>query len=42
MRSRDVMRVFDAVPVGTKVEIVTTPLNRVMHAATQDERPAAS
>lgn len=42
MRSRDVMRVFDAVPVGTKVEIVTTPLSRVMHAATQDQRPAAS
>jgi hypothetical protein len=30
MRSRDVMRVFDAVPVGTKVEIVNTTLGRAM------------
>jgi len=30
MRSRDVVRVFDAVPVGTKIEIVNAPLRRAM------------
>jgi len=41
MRSRDVMRVFDAIPVGTKVEIVTTSLNRVVReAAHEKESPA--
>ena len=42
MRSRDVMRVFDAVPVGTKVKIVTTTLSRVVREATQGRGPAAS
>ena len=30
MRSRDVVKVFEAVPVGTKVEIVNAPLSRAM------------
>ena len=30
MRSRDVVRVFDAAPVGTKIEIVNEPLHRAM------------
>jgi lipoprotein-anchoring transpeptidase ErfK/SrfK len=30
MRSKDVVRVFDAVPVGTKIAIVTTSINRGM------------
>lgn len=30
MRSRDVVQVFNAVPVGTKIEIVNTPLRRAM------------
>jgi len=30
MRSRDVVRVFDAVPVGTKIEIMNTPLRRAL------------
>ena len=33
MRSRDVVRVFDAVPVGTRVEIVNTRMRRVLPAA---------
>jgi lipoprotein-anchoring transpeptidase ErfK/SrfK len=40
MRSRDVMRVFDAVPVGTKVEIVTTSLNRVVREAAHEKEAA--
>ena len=30
MRSRDVVRVFDAVPVGTRIEILNMPLRRVL------------
>lgn len=30
MRSRDVVRVFDAAPVGTKIEIVNTSLRRAL------------
>lgn len=30
MRSRDVVRVFNAVPVGTKIEIVNEPLRRAL------------
>jgi lipoprotein-anchoring transpeptidase ErfK/SrfK len=30
MRSRDVVRVFNTVPVGTKIEIVNAPLRRAM------------
>ena len=30
MRSRDVVRVFDAAPVGTKIEIVNEPLRRAL------------
>ena len=30
MRSRDVVRVFDATPVGTRIEIVTTSINRAL------------
>ncbi len=30
MRSRDVVRVFDAVPVGTKIEIVNTSLRQAL------------
>lgn len=30
MRSRDVVRVFDSVPVGTKIEIVNAPLRRAL------------
>ncbi len=30
MRSRDVVRVFDAVPVGTKIQIVNLPLRRAL------------
>jgi lipoprotein-anchoring transpeptidase ErfK/SrfK len=30
MRSRDVIRVFDAVPVGTRVEIVNAPISRAL------------
>jgi hypothetical protein len=30
MRSRDVVRVFDAAPVGTRIEIVNAPLRRAL------------
>lgn len=30
MRSRDVVQIFNAVPVGTKIEIVNTPLRRAL------------
>ncbi len=30
MRSKDVVRVFDTVPVGTKIEIVNTPLRKAL------------
>ncbi|MEO6739818.1 MAG: L,D-transpeptidase [Chthoniobacteraceae bacterium] len=30
MRSRDVMRLFDAVPVGTKIDVVNAPLRRAL------------
>jgi lipoprotein-anchoring transpeptidase ErfK/SrfK len=40
MRSRDVMRVFDAVPVGTKVEIVNTSLNRVVRETAHEKELA--
>jgi lipoprotein-anchoring transpeptidase ErfK/SrfK len=30
MKSKDVVRVFDSVPVGTKIEIVNTPLRQAM------------
>ncbi len=30
MRSRDVVKVFDVVPVGTKIEIVNSPLRQAM------------
>lgn len=30
MRSRDIVQVFDAVPVGTKIEIVDVPLRRAL------------
>lgn len=30
MRSKDVVRVFDAVPVGTKIEIVNAPLRKAL------------
>jgi hypothetical protein len=35
MKSRDVVRVFDAVPVGTKVEIVNVPLSRALNEVAQ-------
>ena len=41
MRSRDVMRLFEAVPVGAKVEIVNTSLSRMMRELTGDRRVAA-
>ena len=31
MRSKDIVRVFDRVPVGTKVEIVNFSLSRALH-----------
>ena len=31
MRSRDIVRVFNSVPVGTKVEIVNTSVSRALH-----------
>ena len=33
MRSRDIVRLFDSVPVGARVEIVTTRLHRALPAA---------
>jgi len=33
MRSRDVVRLFDAVPVGTRIEVVNAPLHRVIAEA---------
>ena len=30
MRSRDVVRVFDAAPVGTRIEIVRTSITRAL------------
>jgi len=30
MRSRDVIRLFDATPVGTKIDVVNTPLRRAI------------
>jgi lipoprotein-anchoring transpeptidase ErfK/SrfK len=33
MRSRDVMRLFDAVPVGTKIDVVNAPLRRAIAKA---------
>jgi lipoprotein-anchoring transpeptidase ErfK/SrfK len=33
MRSRDVMRLFDAVPVGTKIDVVNAPLHRAIAVA---------
>lgn len=33
MRSRDVVRLFDVVPVGTKIEVVNEPLRRAVATA---------
>jgi lipoprotein-anchoring transpeptidase ErfK/SrfK len=33
MKSRDVVRLFDAVPLGAKVEIVNAPLRRALPVA---------
>jgi lipoprotein-anchoring transpeptidase ErfK/SrfK len=33
MRSRDIMRLFDAVPVGTRIEVVNAPLHRAIAEA---------
>ncbi|MEI9897683.1 MAG: glycosyltransferase [Chthoniobacter sp.] len=30
MRSRDIVRIFDATPIGTKIEIVNTPLRQAL------------
>jgi hypothetical protein len=38
MKSRDVVRVFDSVPVGTKVEIVNVPLSRALNDIAQHRR----
>ena len=42
MRSRDVVRVFDAVPVGTKVEIVNTSLSRATQEVASARRQSRS
>ncbi len=44
MRSRDVVKVFDSVPVGTRVEVVTTSVSRAMRemAATRRTTQPAS
>ena len=38
MRSKDVVRVFDTLPVGTRVEIVNAPLSRAMNEIAQHRR----
>ena len=43
MRSRDIVRVFDAVPVGTPIEIVRTSIRRALtHVALSGHRLVAS
>ena len=42
MRSRDVVRVFDAVGVGTNVEIVNSPLSRAMRQIATHSQARAS
>ncbi len=38
MRSRDIVRVFDTLPVGTKVEILNVPVSRAMQEVAADRR----
>jgi len=38
MKSRDVIRVFDNVPVGTRVEVVNTSLGRALRSTAGDVR----
>jgi lipoprotein-anchoring transpeptidase ErfK/SrfK len=38
MRSRDVVRVFQAVPVGTKIDVVNAPLRRAIAEAYVNQR----
>jgi lipoprotein-anchoring transpeptidase ErfK/SrfK len=38
MRSRDVVRVFDSVPVGTRVEIINVSLKNGLHGTADDTR----
>jgi hypothetical protein len=33
MRSRDVVRLFDATPVGTKIEVANAPMRRAIAEA---------
>jgi lipoprotein-anchoring transpeptidase ErfK/SrfK len=40
MRSRDIVRVFDDAPVGTKIAIIKTPIARVLARAASVQRPA--
>ena len=40
MRSRDVIRLFDSVPVGTRVEIVNSPVSRALHDIAQHQNPS--
>jgi lipoprotein-anchoring transpeptidase ErfK/SrfK len=42
MRSRDVMAVFDAVPIGTKVQIVTKSLSRVVRETPSEKHLSAN
>ncbi len=38
MRSRDVVRLFDAVPVGTKIDVIDAPLRRAVAEAYVKQR----
>ena len=40
MRSRDVIRVFEKVPVGARVQVVNTSLNRALHSTAALSRTA--
>jgi len=42
MRSRDVVQVFDMLPVGAKVEVVTEPLHRALAEMTANRARVAS
>jgi lipoprotein-anchoring transpeptidase ErfK/SrfK len=42
MRSKDVVKVFDAAPVGAKVEIVNAPVSRVIKETASEQRAVAS
>jgi lipoprotein-anchoring transpeptidase ErfK/SrfK len=42
MRSRDIVRVFDEAPVGTKIAIIKTPISRVLARAAHVHRTGRS